>query len=166
MKRAAMSLLVVILLVIPGAAMAKVPWSSVEFVPAAPVAGEPLTIVVRFWDDPDHTRPSTWWPNPAAGVSLELEGPAGRVPITVTRAGDATYRAEVTLAEGTWTLVVDQPFPGASGPTSVELTTVTVAAAPGAAAPIGAALVGAALAAGVLWRGRRSSSRGSTAAEG
>lgn len=131
-----MSLLVVILLVIPGTALAKVPWHSVEFLPASPVAGEPLTVVVRFWDDAAHTQPSTWWPHPT-----EFQGAAGRVPLTLTRTGDGTFQAEVTLAEGTWRLVTVLQYADISGPADVELATVAVAAAPSAA-------VAAALAAG------------------
>ena len=157
MKRAAIGLLFVILLATPGLALGKVPWSSVEIVPAEPVAGEPLTVVVRFWDGAARTRPSTWWPDPATGASPAFEGPAGRALVTLTRTGAGTYRAEVTLTEGTWRLVVDQHFADASGPTEVELATVTVAAAPAAAAPFGAAVVGVALATlAVIWRGRRS----------
>lgn len=157
MKPAAVSLLIVILLLAPGPALGKVPWSSVEVEPATPVAGEPLTVVVRFWDDAAHTRPSTWSPGSDHEVSLEFEGAAGRVPLTLTQIGDATLRADVTLSEGTWRLVAVQDFAEASGPTDVELATVTVAA-PRTTAPIGAAVIGVALVtAGVIWRGRRSS---------
>lgn len=154
MKRTAIGLLAVILLVAPASVHAKVPWSSVEFLPAVPVAGEQMTVVVRFWDDAAHTQPSTWWPHPT-----EFQGAAGRVPLTLTRTGDGTFQAEVTLAEGTWRLVTVLQYADISGPADVELATVTIGAAPSATAPIGAVLVGAALfAAGVIWRGRRSSS--------
>jgi hypothetical protein len=161
MKPAAMSLLVVILLVIPGTALAKVPWHSVEFVPASPVAGEPLTVVVRFWDDPAHTQPSTWSPDATLGGVLEFVGPTGRVPLALARIGDAAFQGEITLGEGTWRLVITQRFAGATGPTEVELAIVTVAAALSATAPIGAAVIGVALLmAGVIVRGRRSASPG------
>ena len=58
MKRVSMSLLVGLILVAPGTAIAKMPWQEVEIEPAAPVAGEPLTIVVRLYDDAALTRPS------------------------------------------------------------------------------------------------------------
>ena len=164
MKRAAMGLLVTFLLVAPGSVLGKMPWHEVEVAPTEPVAGEPLTVVVRFWDDPAHTRPSTWWPDSDHGGSLELEGPAGRVPLTLTRTRDATFRAEVTLAEGTWRLVAAQQFAEASGPTDVELATVIVAAAPSTTAPtipvpIGAVVIGLALiTVGAVWRRSRSPS--------
>lgn len=129
-----MSLLVVILLVIPGTTLAKVPWHSVEFLPAVPIAGEPLTVVVRFWDDGAHTQPSTWWPHPT-----EFQSAAGRVPLTMRRTGDGTFHAEVTLGEGTWRLVTVLGYAEISGPADVELATVTVAAAPSAPAPTDAA---------------------------
>ena len=129
-----MGLLLAILLVIPGTALAKVPWHRVEFLPAAPVAGEPMTVVVRYWDDAAQTQPSTWSPHPA-----EFQGAAGRVPVTLIRADDGTYQAEVTLAEGTWRLVTVLGYAEISGADDVELATLTVAAAPSAVAPVGAA---------------------------
>lgn len=159
MKPAVVSLLVVILLAAaPGATLAKVPWSSVEIVPEAPVAGEPFTVVVQFWDDAGHTRPSTWSPDRTMDGLLEFEGAAGRVPLRLTRTGEATFRAEVTLSEGVWRLEAMR-FDVVSGPADVELATVTIAAAPDAPAPIGAAVIGVALVtAGVIWRGRRAPS--------
>jgi hypothetical protein len=159
MKPAAISLLFVILLAMPGLALGKVPWSSVEIVPAAPVAGEPLTVIVRFWDDAAHTTPSTSWPDHGSG-RLEFESAAGRVSLEPTEIAVGTFRAEITLTEGTWRLVAVQEFGGTSGPSEVELATVAVAGAPGTSAPIGAAVIGVALvSAGILWRRRRSTSR-------
>jgi hypothetical protein len=55
-------------------------------------------------------------------------------------------------------LVAVHAFSGATGPTEVELSIVTVAAAPGTAVPIGAAVIGVALVlADMIWRGCRSS---------
>ena len=160
MKLAAISLLVVTLLVVPGPALAKVPWASVEFEPAEPVAGEPLKVVVRFWDDAARTEPSTSssWPDHGNG-RLELVSAAERMPLPVTQISVGVFRGEVTLTEGTWRLVAVQEFSGASSLSGVELATVTVAPAPSASVPIGAAVIGAALVtAGIIWRGRRSSS--------
>ena len=153
MRAAAVITLVVVVLAVASPARAKVPWSSVEFTPAAPVAGEPFTVVVRFWDDAAHTHPSTSWPAHGNG-SLEFEGAAGRVPLAVTKIGEGTFHAEVNLPAGTWRLVAVQQFAEVSGPTDVELATVAVAEAPSASAPISAALiVGALLVMVAIWRG-------------
>ena len=154
-----MGLLFAILLFVPSPAMAKLPWSSVEIEPAAPVASEPFTVVVRFWNDAALSRPSAWSPmsEDDHGASVEFDGPAGRVPLALTQIGKGTFRAEVTLAAGTWRLLAIQSFSGATGATDVELAAVTVAPASGTSAPIGAALVGVALVTvGIIWRGRRS----------
>jgi len=162
MKAAAIGALAAILLMSPAPALGKVPWSSVEVEPIAPIAGEPLSVVVRFWDDASHTRPVTSWPGSDTDGLLELESASERVPLTLTRIGDGAFRAEVTLSTGTWRLIVVQDH---SGPTEVEIATVTVAAPeaapPSAVVPTGAVVIGAALvAAGALWRRRRAPSVG------
>jgi hypothetical protein len=155
MTLARIGLLALVLLVAPSSALAKVPWHTVEVLPPTPIAGQPLTVVVRFWDDAGHTTPATWWHEPTL---LEFEGAAEPVRLTLIRTGDATFQAEVTLAEGSWRLVAVQQFAEMTGPAEVELATVIVAPPPtsGAPAPIGAAVIGAALlTAGIVWRGRR-----------
>jgi hypothetical protein len=149
------TLVVIVALALASPAHAKVPWSSVEFTPSAPVAGEPFAVVIRFWDDAAHTQPSTSWPAHGNG-SLEFEGAPGRVPLTVTQTGEGMFHAEVTLPAGTWRLVAVQQFAEVSGPTDVELATVAVAEAPSASAPISAALVvGGLLVVVAIRRGRR-----------
>ena len=158
MNRTAIGLLAVILLVAPSTALAKLPQYSVEILPAAPVAGEPLTVVIRLWDDAAHTQPATWWREATLGGLLEFQDGAERVPVTLTRSDDATFHAEVKLAEGTWRLAIVLQYADISGPADVALATVTVAAAPDPTAPIGAAVIGVALVtAGLIWRGRRRS---------
>jgi hypothetical protein len=160
MRRVAIGLLLAVLLLMPSPASAKIPWSSVEMEPAAPVAGDPFTVTVRFWNDAALSRPSAWSPMSEGdhGASLEFDGPAGRVPLVLTPIGNGAFRAEVSLAAGTWRLLAIQSFSGATGPTDIELATVTVAAAPNATAPIGAAVIAVALGAvGIIWRGRRPS---------
>jgi hypothetical protein len=154
MKRVAVSLVVGLILIAPGTAIAKMPWHEVEVQPAAPVAGEPLTIIVRFYDDAALTRPSESWPEHGGG-RLELESDAGRVSLDPTETAVGTFRAEVTLSEGTWRLVAIQQFSGASGPDDVELATVSVAPAPSATGPISAAIGVAVVTVGAVWVRRR-----------
>jgi hypothetical protein len=87
----------------------KMPFLSIELTPSEPRDGDVIVIVVRMWDDAGHTTPATWWPEPTIEGLIEARGPSGRVPFTLDRLDDATYRAEVTLSEGTWQLVT---FPG------------------------------------------------------
>jgi hypothetical protein len=95
-----------------GPVAGKMPFFSIELSPSDPRDGDVIVIVVRMWDDAGHTTPATWWPEPTIEGLVEARGPAGRVPFTLLRLDDATYRAEVTLSEGTWQLVT---FPRAGG---------------------------------------------------
>lgn len=89
-----------------GIAAAKFPYFSVELDPPSPGAGEPVTITVRLWEDAEHTKPATWYPMEGPVEDLiEFHGDAGRMPVTLTPAGVAEYRAEVVLSEGDWQLV-------------------------------------------------------------
>lgn len=115
------------LFVAVGSVSGKVPYFSIDVTPAEPRVGDTVIVVVRMWDDARHTVPATWWPEPTVEGLLEARGPAGRVPITLSRVDAATYRAEITLSEGTWRLV---PFPRAGG------GTVVGAAAEGYPAPM------------------------------
>src|SRR5688572_8239224 len=92
-------------LVAVGPAAAKIPFFSVEVSPPDPTDGDVVVVTVLMWDDPSHTQPATWWQEPAIEGLLEFHGDAGRVPITLHRLDDATYRAEVTLGSGSWRLV-------------------------------------------------------------
>ena len=114
-------------LVAVGPAAAKVPFFSVEVSPPDPTDGDVVLVTVLMWDDASHTQPATW-SEPAIEGLLEFRGDAGSVPITLHRLDDATYRAEVTLAAGSWRLVA---FPigvartavsGEGYPTTVRVT--------------------------------------------
>lgn len=127
-----------------GIAAAKFSYFSVELDPVSPQPRQPVTVIVRLWDDEAHTQPATWWP-PAEALEdlLEFRGDGGRVPVTLTSAGVAEYRAEVTLTEGEWRLI---PFPGAGGAVPGSLPagypsplTITVASPADALAPLGIA---------------------------
>ena len=92
------------LLVAVGPAAAKVPFFSVEVSPPNPADGDVVRVTVLMWDDASHTQPATW-SEPAIDGLLEFRGDVGSVPITLHRLDDARYRAEVTLAAGSWRLV-------------------------------------------------------------
>jgi hypothetical protein len=93
------------LLLAVGPAAAKIPYFSVEVSPPDRTDGDVVLVTVLMWDVAGHTQPATWWPEPAIAGLLEFRGDAGRVPVTLHRLNDGTYRAEVTLAAGSWRLV-------------------------------------------------------------
>jgi hypothetical protein len=89
-----------------GIAAGKFPYFSVDLEPASPRPWEPVTIIVRLWEDAAHTKPATWYAlkGPIEDL-IEFHGDAGRIPVTLVPAGVAEYRAEVVLSEGDWQLV-------------------------------------------------------------
>ena len=114
--------------------LAKMPFFSVEITPREPVAGEPILITVRTWQDLAHTVSEPFDAphlngllvlrstegNPSIGIALEAEAP-GRFQGTVT-----------VPTPGEWTLVA---FPDRSGGSSPELPsgypeTITVTVRP------------------------------------
>lgn len=118
-----------------GMAVAKFSYFSVELDPPSPQPDQPVTVIVRLWDDAAHTQPATWWPSgePLEDL-LEFRGDGGRVPVTLTPAGVAEFRAEVVLAEGDWTLVsfplgrgalLDALPPGYPAPITVTVASPT-----------------------------------------
>jgi hypothetical protein len=138
------------LLLAVGPVAAKIPYFSIEVSPADPVDGDVVVIVVRMWDDAQHTQPATWSPGPTVGGLVEVRGSGGRVPVTLVRLDDVTYRAEVTLSAGTWQVV---PFPdlvdgmpnGAAGdyPLPITVTVGSLAADSPSSAALGIAAGGA-----------------------
>ena len=151
------------LLLAVGPVAAKIPYFTIDVSPADPVDGDVVVIVVRMWDDAEHTQPATWSPGPTLDGLIELRGPSGRVPVTLVQLDDVTYSAEVTLSTGTWRVVA---FPGGmAGAGYPQPTTVTVAslaadsagsAAPGIAAGGALGIVAVAL---LLVQRRRSVAR-------
>ena len=103
------------LLLAVGPAAAKIPYFSIEVSPADPVDGEAVVIVVRMWDDAQHTQPATWSPGPTIDGLVEVRGPSDRRPVTLVQVDDVTYRAEVTLSAGTWELVAFPDLNGGAG---------------------------------------------------
>ena len=92
------------LFVAVGPAAAKMPYFSVEVSPPDPVVGEAMVVVVRLWEDVDHTQPATWPEEETIADLLEFRNDAETVPITLHRREDASYAAAVSLAAGTWRL--------------------------------------------------------------
>ena len=111
------------LLLAVGPVAAKIPYFTIEVSPADPVDGDVVEIVMHMWDDPGHTQPATWSPGPTLDGLIEIRGPSERVPVTLVRLDDVTYRAEVTLSAGTWRVVA---FPdgmaGAGYPLPITVT--------------------------------------------
>lgn len=165
----AILLVFVMIIASPGAAAAKTPQFTVELAPPAPTAGEPVTVIVRF--DP--------YSPPAEDVNKLLAFVPGsgtdgsQMPVSLARTSDGSYRGQVVLPQGSWTLI---RFPGnaylESAPGAPESIALTVAppAAPAAtqggtqgatqgAEPMWALVAVAAIAAALLvWR-RRSTPR-------
>jgi hypothetical protein len=140
---------------------AKVPYFSVELEPARPVAGEPITVTVRFWDDASHTKPATWSPDGSVDHLLAFVPPDGlagdQVPVPLEPAGSATMRGTVTLPNsGSWTLGVFplgvEPIPPGYPEPVVEVDV----AAPSSPMPVAVASASAVvlLAAGVMLASR------------
>jgi hypothetical protein len=172
----AILLVFVMIIASPGAAVAKTPQFTVELAPTAPTDGEPVTVIVRF----DAYSP------PAEDVNKLLAFVPGsgtdgsRMPVSLARTSDGSYRGQVVLPQGSWTLI---RFPGNAylesapgAPESIALT-VAPAAAPAAtrgatqgttqgAEPIWALVAAVAVAAALLVRRRRSTPRIAGARQG
>ena len=142
-------------LVLVTPASAKVPHFTVEVDPQAPVAGEPITVTVRFWDDPAHTQPATWEPHGSIDDMLAFVPADGEssdwVFVPLKPSGDDTLRGTVTLpSSGRWELIawpneqIGLP-PGYPLPVVVDVV-VSMDPAPLAAGAIGIASVVALLA--------------------
>jgi hypothetical protein len=98
-----------------GLAAAKVSYFSVEVTPQAPSAGEPVTVVVRLWNDPAHTIPADGAPPEEVldeMVAFHSEDAEVRVDLW-RKFEDGSYRGTVTLPAGSWIMV---PFPDGVGP--------------------------------------------------
>jgi hypothetical protein len=110
---AAFALAMALLAVGAAPAAAKFPYFSVELTPPAPSAGEPVTVVVRLWNDPDHTIPADWAPpDEVMDDMLAFLREGEKVGVELTRAADGSYRGTVTLPAGALTMV---PFPERAG---------------------------------------------------
>lgn len=93
---------------------AKIPYFTVDIAPTAPVSGEPILIVVRFWVDAGHTNAAPFDWEPTMDNLLVIRSAAGKremhVPLRLREPG--RFEGTVTLEAGDWTLVA---FPDRTG---------------------------------------------------
>jgi hypothetical protein len=150
-------LLAVTLLALPAGAVAWTPYLTVDVSPVEPRAGEPVTIVVRTWADPEHTVPGrddewarsfgTAMPTLGNLLVARAEGWAD-IPVHLRRVEIDRFEGTIALPAGEWFLEL---FPGRIGwaspslppgyPGAIRLTvieaprssaaTVTASASPG-----------------------------------
>jgi hypothetical protein len=147
-----------------GLAAAKVPYFSVEVTPQAPTAGEPVTVVVRLWNDPAHIIPAAWAPpQEVMDEMVAFLSEDQRIDVDLTRAEDRSYRGTATLPAGSWTMVpfpegarMRKPVPGYQTPIAL---TVSAASPPMLPLVVGAAAAAIAAVAVVFGRRRRSHHR-------
>jgi hypothetical protein len=111
---------VLVLAAAVGPVTAKMPFFTVEVVPEAPIADEPVLVVVRMWTDENHTVPAAWYLEPTMDSLLVFRSSEGNdsVPVTLHSIEPDRYEAHVTLPAGDWTLVA---FPDRSGWSTPEV---------------------------------------------
>jgi hypothetical protein len=97
-----------------GLVSAKMPYFTVEIVPEAPIADEPVLIVVRMWADSNHTGPAGWDILPTMDNLLVFRSAdsSDSVPVRLRLVEPDRYETRVTLPAGDWTLFA---FPDRSG---------------------------------------------------
>lgn len=99
---------------------AKMPYFTVEVMPTAPVTGEPIRVVVRFWANADHTiaAPFDWelTMDDLLVIRPESAGPQVAVPLQLREPG--RFEATVTLQSGQWAIVA---FPDRAGWATTEV---------------------------------------------
>lgn len=93
---------------------AKMPFFTVDITPTAPVAGEPILIVVRFWADAGHTSaaPFDWQPTMDDLLVMRSGGAGAQVAVPLHMREPGRFEATITLHAGAWTLVA---FPDRTG---------------------------------------------------
>lgn len=100
--------------------LAKMPYFNVEITPREPVAGEPILISVRTWQDPAHTVPEPFDVPDLNGLLVLRSMDDGTSSIGIALDADAPghFQGKVAVpTAGVWTLVV---FPDRSGWSSAE----------------------------------------------
>jgi hypothetical protein len=145
-----------------GLAAAKVSYFSVEVTPKAPSAGEPVTVVVRLWNDPAHTIPADWAPpEEVMDDMVAFLSEDQKIGVDLTRAEDRSYRGTATLPAGSWTMVpfpegarMREPVPGFQTPIALTVTAASPSMLP---LVVGAAAAAIAAVAVVFGRRRRRS---------
>jgi len=112
----------VLTLLVASSLSAKTPYFSVELTPAQPVRGQALAIVVRTWEDRDHTAPAHFDAADALDGLLVLRATNGTSPdiaVNLERASADLFTGSVTVpVDGAWDLVA---FPDRSGWASPEV---------------------------------------------
>jgi hypothetical protein len=110
-----------------GAVAAKDPQFTLDVTPSHPIAGHPVSVVLRL---SDYSPPIT---NATELVAFIPDGGtrSQHVPVPLVRSADGSYRADVFLPAGVWTLL---PFPkhplGEAVPGYPQPISMTVAPAP------------------------------------
>jgi hypothetical protein len=100
----------------------KLPYVTVELTPAQPVRGQTVAILVRTWEDTDHTVPAQFSITDALDGLLVLratDGTSSDIPVPLERASTDVFTGSVTVPlDGAWDLVA---FPDRSGWGSPEV---------------------------------------------
>jgi hypothetical protein len=97
-----------------GPAAAKVSYFSIDVTPPAPMVGEPVTVVVRLWNDPAHTILADWaLPHEVLDEMVAFQSEDAEVRVDQWQFEDGSYPGTVTLPAGSWIMV---PFPDGVGP--------------------------------------------------
>ncbi len=100
---------------------AKMPYFSIEVSPAAPVADEPIRIVVRTWVDVAHTSPAGFEaPGVMEGILVIRDARMGgadvpeipEIAVSLRSQAPDLYAGTVTLPAGDWRIVA---FPDRAG---------------------------------------------------
>jgi hypothetical protein len=100
--------IVVVVLMTALPASAKLPPWTCELSTTRPVVGEPVTVEVRYWWDPEHTEPARMAIFRRLRNSFEAraidhgepgEYQLGVIPITLPRVSPSTYRGEVVFPD-------------------------------------------------------------------
>ncbi len=175
----AIGLVVVLILFMAAPAAAKMtPFFTVAIDPAAPVAGQPMVVVVRTWSDAAHTTPAGFDAAATLDGLLVLRpttGGSADIPIPLRFAAHDEFRATLIVpSAGDWSLVAFPDRTGWGSPNVpagyVDALHVTVLSENGSAAGAAwwalaclAAAIVAAAAAIVIVRRRRTGWPGSAA---
>lgn len=110
-----------IALAVAGPVSAKMPYFTVEITPAAPRAAEPISVVVRTWEDVVHTIPARF---AAVGdmdgllVIRAVGGGSPDIPVLLRLREPDRFEGTVTLPAGDWALVA---FPNRAGWATAEV---------------------------------------------
>lgn len=118
----ATGLAAVIALSVAAAVLAKTPYFTVEITPAAPIADEPILVVVRTWEDANHTIPARFDAVEALDGLLVVRaagGGAPDVPVPLRLRKPDRFEGSVSLPAGDWTLIA---FPDRTGWLTAEVS--------------------------------------------